>query len=508
MQSSFDLGDGFTLTIDPTFQYVRANGGGTTVVSETDRRLRGPGTILTGVGAIPAGVDLNGDGDVLDSVRLYTPNNTNTHRWGVTASLIWEIDDNNTLRLAYTADYGRHRQTGEFGFLRADGFPEDVFGGREGIKVRGADLSFLRGRDRFSIARLNQIAVSYNGSFFEDRLKVALGLRAPFFERELNQGCFTQNGSSNVRCTTETPTTTLANGNVQFAGNANQFIPPFALDVSYDAVLPNIGVSYEFVPDVVAYASYAEGLSAPRTDSLYTANRGATGAILISNAEPETTKSYDLGLRYQGESLTASIAAWKTQYDNRIVNSFDDLLGIFVDRNVGRVDLQGIDLEFGWRPVDGLTLYGSASFTDSEVKRNIPLTATTFLPTAGRKLVETPDYTYALRVEYEISGFTIGLQGKRVSDRFSTDVNDEVSPGYTVVDLDARYDFAELGYENVEAQLNVINLLDEEYLGSISSQTNALPLIPIGSATVRSGTAPTYSIGAPRTFQFSLKLRF
>lgn len=505
MQSSFDLGGGFTLTVDPSFQYVRANGGGTATISETDRRLRGPGALA----AIAPGVDLNGDGDILDTVRFYTPNNTNTHRLGVLANLIWDINDNHTVRLAYTLDYGRHRQTGEWGFLRPDGsFPEDVFGGREGRKVFGVDNSFLRGRDRFSIARLNQIAFSYTGRFMENRLRVDLGVRAPFFERELNQGCFTQNGSSNVYCSTETPTAVLANGNVTFGTSATQFIPAFATTVKYDAVLPNIGLSYEFVDGLTAYLSYAESLSAPRTDSLYTAIRGATGAILISNAEPETTKNWDIGLRYTGETITASISAYMNKYDNRIVNTFDDILGIFVDRNVGQVDLRGLELEFGWQPVEGLTIYGSAAFIDSELKNNVPLSATTFLPTAGKKLVETPDSTFGLRVQYEYKGFTFGVQGKHVSKRWATDVNDEFSPSYTVVDLDMNYDLAGIGAEGVEAQLNVINVFDEFYLGNISSQTNALPLIPIGGAAVRSGSAPTYSIGAPRTVQFALRFKF
>ena len=41
MSSLFHLTDTLTLTVDPSFQYVLANGGGVTVVSETDRRLKG-----------------------------------------------------------------------------------------------------------------------------------------------------------------------------------------------------------------------------------------------------------------------------------------------------------------------------------------------------------------------------------------------------------------------------------------------------------------------------------
>jgi iron complex outermembrane receptor protein len=511
--SSFQLAQGLRLTIDPTYQYVLANGGGTNVISETDRRLRGPGLVTTGAGAIAAGVDLNGDGDVLDSVRLYTPNTTNTNRYGVNSSLIWDINETNRLRVAYTFDYGRHRQTGEFTRLDAAGNPLDVFGGRNGPKVFGADGSFLRGRDRYSIAQLNQIAVDYRGYYFDDKLRVNLGVRAPFFERQLDQRCYSINGSFNVLCTTETPNATLANGNVTFASSgATQHIAPFKATRKYDAVLPNIGANYELFEGNSVYVSYAEGFSAPRTDNLYTVARAPNSSVVFSPAVPETTKTFDLGYRYQMPNVTASAAVWNTKYADRIVSSFDQELGFNVDRNVGDVDMSGLDLEFGLRIGQRLTIYSSASFIDSEIKRNVPLSATTALNTAGKKLVETPDSTYALRLQYSVDGLMLGLQGKNVSSRYSTDVNDQESPAYTVVDLDMSYDFEKLGAKNTVLQLNIINLFDEGYFGNIGSTNNALTIANVstvaGTVVSRAGSAPTYSLGAPRTLMIALKTKF
>ncbi len=79
-------------------------------------------------------------------------------------------------------------------------------------------------------------------------------------------------------------------------------------------------------------------------------------------------------------------------------------------------------------------------------------------------------------------------------------MNDEAAPHYTVWDLSLQYDlpFAKKTY----AQLNVNNLFDETYFGSISSRTNAVALT--GSAA----SAPTYYIGSPRTVQFTLRTEF
>ena len=56
-QSRFTLADGVLLTIDPSFQYVLANGGGSTAFEETASQFRGSNLAASGV-------DLNRDGDV------------------------------------------------------------------------------------------------------------------------------------------------------------------------------------------------------------------------------------------------------------------------------------------------------------------------------------------------------------------------------------------------------------------------------------------------------------
>ncbi|MCY7398991.1 MAG: TonB-dependent receptor plug domain-containing protein, partial [Sphingomonas bacterium] len=158
-QSRFTLADGVLLTVDPSFQYVLANGGGSTALNENDRQLRG--SLFSTV----TGVDLNRDGDVLDRIRLLSPNNTNTRRYGLTSSLIWELSPQHRARIAYTYDRAHHRQTGEYGFLNGEGSPLDPFGGRDANQVFDANGNVLQQRDRTSIALLNQISGQYIGKF-------------------------------------------------------------------------------------------------------------------------------------------------------------------------------------------------------------------------------------------------------------------------------------------------------------------------------------------------------
>lgn len=489
-QSRFTLADNLRLTIDPTFQYVLANGGGNNTFRETDLQLIGNS------GA--AGVDLNGDGDFGDRVTLYRPNNTNTHRYTVSSSLIWDINEDHQVRGAYTYEFGRHRQTGQQGYLNADGSPENVFGGRGGRAVELPDGTVLQRRDRLSHAILNQFSLEYRGSFLDNAVDVVAGLRAPFFKRELNNYCY-QRDTFNAFCTTQTPTVVNPDGTVQFPASGplnsspnNRYGVPRQFEKEYDDLLPNLGATWRFAPNQSFYASYAKGFSAPRTDDLYDR--------FIPSPEPETTQSYDLGYRYNSPSIIASAAIWHTDFTDKIVRSLTvvDQEEIAMSRNIGDVEMQGFDAQVGWSPIDALTLYASASYIDSEVLDDAPgLNPGDVVPTKGKQVVETPEWQYAFRADYEIGSFNVGLQGKWVDDRFANDVNTEVAPSYQVWDLDVRYNLAALGSEDSWIQLNVTNLFDEEYLGNINSPDFGLDPRPA-----------TYDVGAPRTAMLTVRTSF
>ncbi|WP_205028302.1 TonB-dependent receptor [Oleisolibacter albus] len=498
-QSKFSLSDSVTLTFDPYIQYTLANGGGTSVIYENDWRLIG-GANGT---AIAKGVDLNGDctgviGGIIplgssceiDQVRLYRPNNTNTWRPGLTSSVLWEINDNHRLRFGYTLDYGRHRQTGEYTYISADGQPNNLFGGKEGTQVIGANGLAMRGRDRYSVAELNQLSAEYTGKFLDERLRLTAGVRAPFFKRELNQFCYTvqtlgtsnspfrtNSGdlNSNQYCAASVPTT--ASGII---------LQPYSATKKYDDVLPNLSVAFKPAEDHLVYASYAEGISLPRTDSLY--------GLSLPDADPETTKTVDVGYRYQSGIVIGSVSAYYTRYYDRIKSSYDEDLRLSLDRNIGREDMMGVDAEVGVEPIDNLTLYLSTSYIDTEVKENIDTGAGTVALTKGKEESETPKWTVSTRAQYKLYDFTFGAQMKYVGKRWTNDVNTEYTPSYTVVDLDLRYDLdSVLGTEGSSFQINVKNVFDRFYMNNIS--------------TAISGTR-TASVGAPRTVQGSLRLSF
>ncbi|MBD3813854.1 MAG: TonB-dependent receptor, partial [Betaproteobacteria bacterium] len=529
--SRFTLMDGLVLTVDPSYQYVKANGGGTTTGYEYAYDVISAGgradcrtaidsatvSCQTGyLGGRPYfGVDLNSDGDTLDQVTVMAPSQTRTNRYGVIANLSYEITPDQSIRISYTHDYANHRQTGQVGLLQPNGEPYDVFPVNAGLVDAGGNI--LQKRDRQSFAILDQVSGEYRGKF--GPVTAVLGLRAPWFTRELNQYCFTTSASGFVDCFG----TNTAGAAAYNTANPNA-VDPVSRTYKYNKLLPNVGFTIDLgAPSV--FFNYAKGLSVPGTDPLY--NSLYFGNAASAQPAPETTDSFDLGVRFRSGQFQGQIAGWFTRYDNRLASAYDPILEASVYRNLGRVDKYGVDASLSWRPNNNVLLYVFGSINESDIKDNLiggKCTSTQVtrnqygcatigagneysILTAGKRESGAPTYSFGARGQLSFGDFDFGAQVKYTGKRYVNDENLPLlnldgstyfqsygasAPGYTLVDLDIRYKIAEFPTGgDVAVQLNVSNLFDELYVGGF------------GGSPDRYNT-PFVQIGAPRAASLSL----
>lgn len=568
INSRFTLADGLVLTVDPSYQYTLANGGGTVVANEglfDVDPVGGRANCATATGAgvncqfgylngVPYfGKDLNGDGDKLDTIRMLAPSTTQTHRYGVIADLRYEFSADQSVRVAYTFDYGRHRQTGEVGLLNTNGTPFDVFPKyNPQTDVSG---TVLQKRDRLSHAILNQVSGEYTGRFF-DVLTVTAGVRAPFFKRELHQNCFTTSVTGFVDCfgdnDSEIASYIASNPySVNAAGLPTGSALPGKRTYNYHKVLPELGFVYKLTPAVAVHANYSKGVQVPSTDNLYN-DYYYPRESAQANPKPETTDNFDVGARYTTGKLQAELAVWYTRFDNRLAQAYDPTVDRSVYTNLGRVDRYGVDGSISYQPVKPITLYAFGSYLKSKIRDNVAagggstydcsnasMTNNTDVVncffTKGKRESYQPVYTAGGRIEGNFSIFQIGLEAKRTGRRYVNDQNVPVAlcttiganglptatnastasgncpstayrnqifgafeKGYTLFNLDARVSLEPLVHnDRTYLQFNVYNLFDKFYAGGSST-----------SAQLQPTAITNVQIGAPRAVSATLVVGF
>lgn len=562
INSRFTLADNLILTIDPSFQYVKANGGGTATGREGFRDIDPAATTANATGYLGGspyfGRDLNGDGDLLDTISVLAPSQTQTNRYGVIAGLRWEFNDDHTFRLNYTFDRARHRQTGEVGLLGPDGEPNDVFPVNEGQKDAGGFL--LEKRDRLSYATLHQISGEYRGEFMEGRLVLTAGVRAPFFKRDLTNNCFTSSAGGFVECfggntaavtqaTTLNPYTVTTNATTG-AISVTGWSTPQNRVLKYSKVLPNVGFVFDVAEQMSVFGNFSQGISVPGTDNLYNAFYFPVGTAR-AKPTPETTNNFDMGVRYRSNLVQAQLSVFYNQFHDRLASAYDPEINQTVYRNLGDVKKYGIDGSLAISPVENISLYLFGSVLKSEIKDNLAIGENRdgtpiYALTAGKHEAGAPKYTFGGTIRGTFGPFDLGITAKRTGERYIYDTNEATFTGalvpngakacttaatpvcttpvapaaptqvyantaaaYWLVNLDARVNLEFLGLnDKTYVQLNVYNLFDQFYVGGFGGNLNQSQTFNATTGQSSYGSPGFVQIGAPRTISGTVVFAF
>ena len=530
--SLWHLVPGLTLTADANMQYVLATGGTmTNTLSENDAKLKGTST---GTGTIAStttpygcvagvGCDLNGDGDVRDSVLVMSPSVTNTRRYGFSSSLIYRLTEDQTIQAAYTLDWGLHVQTGRNGLINPTNGFYNPFGpvANDGkYAVVSADGTPVRYRDRKSYAVMNQVAFDWEGNWLDGMVQSSVGYRIPFFERRLNQNCYEQSGSSTAFCTSVpmgyynaaqnyyTVSATPGAKDTKYIGpsdGSGKTSSDFTLQATkrYSRPLPHLGLTVKpFGTEHQFFGTYTQEIAAPRTDNLYLSALSVPADktspwTAFAVTKPETSSTYQFGYRYLGEDIQAAVVLWNSQVKNRIVSTYDFATGTYFDHNIPGINFSGVDFEGNYKVTEDLTLYANASYDHARITTDIVVGGGN-AATLNKQLSETPKWTLSGRATYDLTKWwDFGVSAKYVGRRNMTEDNNIFVPDYYTVNLDTRFKLDDLGMQGSSVRFNVDNVFDKHYFGSIGSYT-------CFSTMTGCTSVPYANIASPRTFSVQL----
>ena len=271
----------------------------------------------------------------------------------------------------------------------------------------------------------------------DGKLVVNAGLRAPFFKRDLNNFCAASSPTF-VECfgRDDPRYATFATLNPTIQGPQQRVF-------KYDALLPNVGFTFDFMPRASVFANYAKGLSVPSTDNLYNAFFFAPGTADAS-PNPEKTDNFDIGVRYRSPKVQAQLGAFFNRYTDRTASAFDPELNASTFRNLGKVDKYGLDGYVSYQPIKALNVYVFGSVAEvgdqgrsghrrmyaAQVAGGFPgctaVDAPIFAPTAGKRESGAAKYTFGGTVRGTLGPVEIGITGKRTGPRYVFDTNEPV----------------------------------------------------------------------------------
>jgi len=298
-------------------------------------------------------------------------------------------------------------------------------------------------------------------------------------------------------------------GDLQLTVGVQQYLVDVTRDDQFNAansgklnsdsdLLPSLGLVYALTDDLELFSGYSENFKAIPDTLLNTVGQD------FNVLEPETAENLDLGLRYQGESLTASATLYSIKFNNRITllayqeldgapDYLTELDGTFV--NVGGVKSKGLEANADWRFTDTFSLTTALTLNDSTYTENVNGYR------AGDNVAAIPEKMLSMDLKYDQGNYRAGLGAKYTGTYFGAakravinnvaQWNRDEIPAHTLLNLYAGYrvDLAQgSAIQTLDLSLLLNNLTDKEYIAG--------------------GQEGAYLLGAERTASFTVSLGF
>jgi iron complex outermembrane receptor protein len=231
----------------------------------------------------------------------------------------------------------------------------------------------------------------------------------------------------------------------------------------------SFGDGYSFV------ASAALSQRLPVAEELYSDGPHlATGVVQIGDAflRAETAQHLDLGIRGGLERLDWSVTAFRTRYEDFIyladTGALDpvDAVPIFVYTQAD-AEFNGLEAEVFVPLLDNDTNELDLRLFTDYVRGELA---------SGETLPRLPPLRYGARVEYHDERLLIGFEAVRYGEQDEVAPFEDETPGYTLMNADARWRLNGMSGIELELFLNASNLGDEEARKHTSFVKDVAPL--------------------------------
>jgi len=232
----------------------------------------------------------------------------------------------------------------------------------------------------------------------------------------------------------------------------------------YDKVLPSAALSWQILPELMAYVSYAKGFETPTFTEMAYRPDGLSGFNFDLTAS--TSDTYETGLKSQNHLGDFTLAVFQTKTKDDIVSAGNSN-GRSTFRNADKTLREGV--EFAWNKKLWRDLTATASYTylDATFDADIPASGSvTQIPSGNAIPGIAKNQAYASLAWQPTHGLYGGVDVQYMDKVYVNDTNSDAAPSYSVTSANVGYAWV-MGDWKVNSFARVDNLFDKNYAGSV-----------------------------------------
>ncbi|NUE93243.1 TonB-dependent receptor family protein [Acinetobacter seifertii] len=233
----------------------------------------------------------------------------------------------------------------------------------------------------------------------------------------------------------------------------------------YDKVLPSAALSWQILPELMAYMSYAKGFETPTfTEMAYQTDTTKPGFNF--DLKPSTSDTYEAGLKSQNQLGDFTLAVFQTRTKNDIVSAGSSN-GRSTFRNADKTLREGVEFAWNKKLWRDLTATASYAYLDATFDADIPALGNIAQIPSGNAIPGiAKNQAYASLAWQPSHGLYGGVDVQYMDKVYVNDTNSDAAPSYSVTSANIGYAW-DLGEWKVKSFARVDNLFDKNYAGSV-----------------------------------------
>ncbi|KHF77602.1 putative tonB-dependent receptor yncD precursor [Acinetobacter sp. neg1] len=232
---------------------------------------------------------------------------------------------------------------------------------------------------------------------------------------------------------------------------------------TYEEVLPSVALSWQIIPEVLAYASYAKGFETPTfTEMAYPAQGGASTLDL----KPSKSDNYELGLKSSNTLGDFNLATFYIETKDDIVAA-ESMGGRATFRNADKTLRKGVEFAWNKKLWKDLAVNASYAYLDATFDSKVPAVGKVAEIPEGNAIPGIAKNQAFIGLAWQPEqGFYAGLDTQFMDKVYVNDINSDVAASYTVASIYTGYAWKRADW-GINGFARVDNLFDKNYAGSV-----------------------------------------